>query len=97
MIDKTNNTLSIRKQCGLLGVNRSRIYYKAASISERDISMMNFIDTEFTAHPFTGVERMVEVACRAKDAVLIIFWLSVFGGQSSMRKFICESMAMVTN
>ena len=70
MIDKTNNKLSIRKQCGLLGVNRSRIYYKAASIGERDISMMNFIDTEFTAHPFTGVERMVEVIRREKNLVV---------------------------
>ncbi len=70
MIDKTNNTLSIRKQCGLLGVNRSRIYYKAVSIGERDISMMNFIDTEFTAHPFTGVERMVEVIRRKKALVV---------------------------
>ena len=70
MIDKSNNKLSIRKQCSLLGVNRSRVYYKAASIGERDLSMMNFIDTEFTAHPFTGVDRMVEVICREKALVV---------------------------
>jgi putative transposase len=70
MIDKANKKLSIRKQCDLLAVNRSRIYYKAASISERDLSMMNFIDTEFTAHPFTGVERMVEVVRREKGLVV---------------------------
>ena len=70
MIDKTDNKLSTRKQCDLLGVNRSRFYYKAASTGERDIAMMNFIDTEFTAHPFTGVERMVEVIWREQKVVV---------------------------
>ncbi len=61
MIDKSNKKLSIRKQCDLLGVNRSRVYYKSAVTLEKDIAMMNFIDEEFTAHPFTGVERMVDM------------------------------------
>ncbi len=70
MIDNCNNKLSIRKQCDLLGVNRSRVYYQAAATSERDLSMMNFIDSEFTAHPFTGVERMVAVIRREKGFVV---------------------------
>jgi putative transposase len=70
MIDKTNKKLSIRKQCDLLNVNRSRIYYKAASIAQRDIVMMNFIDEEFTAHPFTGVERMVDMVRLEKGIVV---------------------------
>lgn len=32
--------------------------------------MMNFIDTEFTAHPFTGVPRMIEVIQRNKGIVV---------------------------
>ena len=70
MINSRNQKLSIRKQCDLLGVNRSRVYYQAAKVSERNLSMMNFIDTEFTAHPFTGVERMVEVIRREKGIVI---------------------------
>ncbi len=70
MINKTDKKLSIRKQCDLLNVNRSRVYYKAASIAERDIAMMNFIDEEFTAHPFTGVERMVDVVRLEKGIVV---------------------------
>ena len=70
MIDKSNNKLSIRKQCHLLDVNRSRFYYKAAATSERDITMMNYIDTEFTAHPFTGIERMVNILRREKKLVV---------------------------
>ena len=70
MIDKANHTFSIRKQCHLLGVNRSRVYYKAASIHERDLVMMNYIDAEFTAHPYTGVERMAEVIRRDKGVTV---------------------------
>ena len=70
MIDKSNNKLSIRKQCHLFDVNRSRFYYKAAATSERDITMMNYIDTEFTAHPFTGIERMVNILRREKKLVV---------------------------
>jgi len=70
MIDKSNKKLSIRKQCYLLNVNRSRVYYKAASIDDRDIAMMNFIDEEFTAHPFTGVERMVSIFRQEKKVVV---------------------------
>jgi len=70
MINKTDKKLSMRKQCDLLGVNRSRVYYKAASIAKRDITMMNFIDEEFTAHPFTGVERMVDVVHLEKGIVV---------------------------
>lgn len=70
MMDNSNNKLSIRKQCDLLGVNRSRVYYQAVKVSERVLSIMNFLDTEFTAHPFTGVPRMVEVIQRKTGIVV---------------------------
>lgn len=66
MIDKSSKKLSIRKQCELLGVSRSRVYYKSAVIQDKDIAMMNFIDEEFTAHPFAGVERIVDTVWREK-------------------------------
>jgi putative transposase len=37
---------------------------------EKDIAMMSFIDKEFTAHPFTGVERMVDVVRLEKGLVV---------------------------
>ena len=70
MIDRSGKKLSIRKQCDLLGVNRSRVYYKAVQTQQKDIAMMNFIDKEFTDHPFTGVERMVEVVHRKEKLVV---------------------------
>lgn len=70
MIDRSGKKLSIRKQCDLLGVNRSRVYYKPAQTQQKDIAMMNIIDEEFTAHPFTGVERMVDVILRKNKLVV---------------------------
>jgi putative transposase len=70
MVDKSDKNLSIRKQCRLLGVNRSRYYYKSSSSVERDIEIMNLIDAEFTAHPCTGVERMVDILRREKEIVV---------------------------
>jgi putative transposase len=70
MIDRSGKKLSIRKQCDLLGVNRSRVYYKPAQTEQKDIAMMNFIDEEFTAHPFTGIERMVNVIFRKNKLVV---------------------------
>ncbi len=70
MIDKRNNKLSIRVQCDLLDVNRSRFYYVSMPMSETNLSLMNRIDEEFTAHPFTGVERMVKIL-RRQDGLVV--------------------------
>lgn len=70
MIGKTNTKLSIRRQCDLLGVNRSRLYYVSMPISLVNLSLMNRIDEEFTAHPFTGVDRMVEII-RHQDGLVV--------------------------
>ena len=61
MIDRDHNPLSLRRQCKLLGVNRSRLYYTAAAVSPEQLDLMNRIDEEFTAWPFTGVDRMTAV------------------------------------
>lgn len=60
MIERTGKHISIRKQCELLAVNRSRLYYRAEPIDLENLRIMDIIDEEFTEHPFTGIERMVE-------------------------------------
>jgi putative transposase len=42
----------------LLDINRSRLYYKPAGISERDREMMNLLDKQHTKTPFYGVIKM---------------------------------------
>jgi putative transposase len=58
MIETNHQELSIRKQCQLLGLNRSNIYYEAKGESEENICLMKLLDEEYTRHPFKGVRRM---------------------------------------
>lgn len=65
MMERKNKHISVRRQCDLLGVNRSRLYYSSGSVTkEENLRIMNFIDVEFTEHPFTGVDRMVKFLLR---------------------------------
>lgn len=50
----------MRKQCQMLGITRSTLYYRPAGISERDHMMMNILDDQYTKTPFYGVLRMRE-------------------------------------
>lgn len=59
MLDRFDRDLSMRKQCALLGIPRSGLYYQKRPESPYNIELMNLIDNEFTAHPFMGVEGMV--------------------------------------
>jgi len=65
MVEGDNIYLSIRRQCQLLSLSRSRLYYCARPVDDdENLRIMNFIDEEFMEHPFTGVERMAELLRR---------------------------------
>jgi putative transposase len=49
----------MRKQCELLSVNRSRVYYKPVAEKPENIEMMNIMDRHLTEHPTEGVKSMV--------------------------------------
>ncbi len=50
--------LSVRKQCSLLGINRSGLYYVPCKASEEDERIMRELDEQYTKTPFYGVEKM---------------------------------------
>lgn len=58
MINKIDLTMSMRKQCELLQVNRSGLYYEAKAENSYNVELMHMIDEEFTRHPFMGVPSM---------------------------------------
>ena len=58
MIQQQNYPLSLRRQCQLLGVARSVLYYRPAGPSESDLTVMRLLDEQYTRTPFYGVERM---------------------------------------
>jgi transposase InsO family protein len=51
--------LSVRKQCELLTVHRSNLYYKAVEEKPENVKMMNLMDRHLLHHPTEGVESMV--------------------------------------
>lgn len=51
--------LSIRKQCELLTINRSRVYYKPVPEKPENLKMMSIMDKHLTNHPTEGVTSMV--------------------------------------
>lgn len=53
-----NEHLSIRRQCELLSVNRSLIYYKPVGESEQNLEFMRLMDANFLEHPTYGVLQM---------------------------------------
>ena len=58
MLDRNDKTLSIRRQCALLGVARSSVYRPARPANDNDLALMRRIDELFTAWPFYGSRRL---------------------------------------
>jgi putative transposase len=61
--------LSVRRQCELLGLNRSSLYYQPASETPENLRLMGLIDEEYTAHPFFGSRQMTARLKRQGEAV----------------------------
>jgi putative transposase len=58
MIEKDHSALSVRRQCELLGLSRSGLYYEPVGESEENLRLMRLIDREYTRRPYYGVPRM---------------------------------------
>jgi len=69
MVDRSYDKISIRRQCQLLGVNRSNLYYQPQPVSVETLDIMNRIDRQYTETPFYGVERMA--AQMQRDGLVI--------------------------
>jgi putative transposase len=57
-VEPGNPEISLRRQCALLGVNRSSLYYQAVGESEENLRLMRLIDEEYTRRPFYGSRRL---------------------------------------
>jgi putative transposase len=58
MIKKDKTDLSVRRQCELLDVHRSRLYYVPVGESEENLKIMRLMDEHNLQHPTEGVLRM---------------------------------------
>jgi putative transposase len=57
MIDRTHS-LPVTRQCQLLGLNRSSVYYRSAGVSDEDLRLMRRIDEMHLKRPFYGSRRI---------------------------------------
>ena len=60
MIDVGHPALSVRRQCELLGLSRSSLYYEPAVSPAENLRLMRKIDEQYMACPFYGSRRMTE-------------------------------------
>ena len=58
MIDINHPALSIRRQCELIGLNRSTFYRQPVGESPLNLALMELIDKEYTRTPFYGYRKM---------------------------------------
>jgi putative transposase len=58
LIDVGHPELSVRRQCALLGLKRSSLYYEPAGQTPENLRLMRLIDEQYTARPYYGSRRM---------------------------------------
>ena len=58
MVESNNSQLSIRRQCELLGLNRSSFYYEPATETIENLRLMRRIDEQYLKTPYCGSRRM---------------------------------------
>ena len=57
-VEPNNEQISIRRQCQLLELNRSTLYYQSEPTSDEDLQLMRMIDEIYTRCPFYGSRRI---------------------------------------
>ena len=58
LTDRQHRHLSIVRQCQLMGVSRSSLYYRPKETSQQDLSLMQAMDRQYLETPFYGSRRM---------------------------------------
>ena len=69
MIEREHQSLSVSRQCRLLGVSRSTLYYRPLGESAATLELMRRIDELYLKYPFYGSRQMVRHLAREGVAV----------------------------
>ena len=64
MITKNHPEISIRRQCEIIELNRSSLYYAPVGVDTETLALMKEIDRGFTAHPFFGSRQISKYLAR---------------------------------
>ena len=69
MIDSGDKSISVRRQCELLGLSMSSYYREPKGESEDNLMYMRMMDEEYTRHPFLGSRGMRDYLRRLDHVV----------------------------
>lgn len=58
LVEPGHGEISVRRQCELLGANRSSLYYEPMGETEENLRLMRLLDEQYTRTPFFGSRRM---------------------------------------
>ena len=58
LVERRHHCLSITRQCQLLGISRSTLYYQKQPTPEADLALMAAMDRQYLQTPFFGARRM---------------------------------------
>lgn len=64
---KPSAKLSVSRQCGLLGLHRSGLYYRPVGESKLNLELMRHMDEHYLLHPEKGAKRMHTWLTKDKD------------------------------
>jgi putative transposase len=57
-MEPNHAAIPVSRQCELLGLARSTLYYKPSVVDPDELHLMHLIDQQYTATPFYGIRRM---------------------------------------
>jgi putative transposase len=69
LVEANHPELSVRRQCALLGLNRSTFYYEPVGETPENLRLMRKIDEQYTAYPFYGSRKITEALTRQGEEV----------------------------
>lgn len=58
LVEKDHGALSVRRQCEILALNRSSLYYEPIGLSEQDRAILDEMDRIYLDFPYYGSRRM---------------------------------------
>jgi len=58
VVDRQHSSLSIKRQCTLLDISRSGLYYQPKEISEEELNLMKLIDRQYLMTPYYGARKI---------------------------------------
>jgi putative transposase len=58
LVEREHEELSLVRQCQLLGISRSSLYYRAKAVSDSELELLRRLDELYLEMPFYGSRRM---------------------------------------